>query len=296
MAQNITLLGASYSAVPAVTLPKTGGGTATFTDVTDTTATAEDVASGKVFFDADGVQTTGTASGGGGSTTLKMGVIRPDAELIQTYTYDKYIVQDEGVTFPAYTTSQTTLIASSNLTPTVAVDLDTYKYYILERMLAIPTYNVSTTGKGRVEYTFDVAAFEVFEIPGNTIHAIIDPTKLYAGRTQSVYATGSGYRVIYYSGATTLTSYNSNSYGPNQAVQTPTLSSSALTLKTPTIQVRGHSTYYTSTYMNATTDVRFQYIFEVYRAPKGNLNLDGWGLWQQADHIIDCIDGGGTLT
>ena len=32
MAQNITLLGASYSAVPAVQLPKTGGGTATFID------------------------------------------------------------------------------------------------------------------------------------------------------------------------------------------------------------------------------------------------------------------------
>lgn len=32
MAQNITLLGASYSNVPAVTLPKTGGGTATFID------------------------------------------------------------------------------------------------------------------------------------------------------------------------------------------------------------------------------------------------------------------------
>lgn len=32
MAKNITLLGASYSDVPAVTLPKTGGGTATFYD------------------------------------------------------------------------------------------------------------------------------------------------------------------------------------------------------------------------------------------------------------------------
>lgn len=35
MAQNITLLGASYSAVPAVTLPKTGGGTAKFIDEED---------------------------------------------------------------------------------------------------------------------------------------------------------------------------------------------------------------------------------------------------------------------
>lgn len=32
MAQDITLLGANYSAVPAVTLPKTGGGTAKFID------------------------------------------------------------------------------------------------------------------------------------------------------------------------------------------------------------------------------------------------------------------------
>lgn len=62
MAQNITLLGASYSAVPAVTLPKTGGGTATFTDVTDTTAAAADVASGKYFYTAAGVRTQGALS------------------------------------------------------------------------------------------------------------------------------------------------------------------------------------------------------------------------------------------
>lgn len=70
MAQNITLLGASYSAVPAVTLPKTGGGTATFTDVTDTTAAAADVASGKYFYTDAGVRTQGTASGGGGTDRL----------------------------------------------------------------------------------------------------------------------------------------------------------------------------------------------------------------------------------
>lgn len=66
MAQNITLLGADYPAVPAVELPKTGGGTATFTDVTDTTAAAADVASGKYFYTSAGVKTEGTASGGGG--------------------------------------------------------------------------------------------------------------------------------------------------------------------------------------------------------------------------------------
>lgn len=67
MAQNITLLGANYSAVPGVQLPKTGGGTALFTDVSDTTATASDVASGKYFYTAAGTRTQGTSSGGGGS-------------------------------------------------------------------------------------------------------------------------------------------------------------------------------------------------------------------------------------
>ncbi len=69
MAQNITLMGASYSAVPAVSLPKTGGGTASFTDVTDTTAVASDVATGKYFYTAAGVLTQGTNSGGGGGAS-----------------------------------------------------------------------------------------------------------------------------------------------------------------------------------------------------------------------------------
>jgi hypothetical protein len=71
MSQNITLMGASYTAVPAVTLPKTGGGTARFDDATVTTATASDVASGKVFLASDGTITTGTASGGGASNIVQ---------------------------------------------------------------------------------------------------------------------------------------------------------------------------------------------------------------------------------
>lgn len=75
MAQNITLMGASYSNVPAVTLPKTGGGTARFDDASVTTATASDVASGKIFLASNGTITTGTASGGGGTLTVKTATV-----------------------------------------------------------------------------------------------------------------------------------------------------------------------------------------------------------------------------
>ena len=63
--KNISFMGAVYSDVPAVILPDAGGGVARFDDASITTATASDVASGKVFLASDGTITTGTSSGGG---------------------------------------------------------------------------------------------------------------------------------------------------------------------------------------------------------------------------------------
>ena len=76
MAQNITLMGASYPDVPSVVLPKTGGGTALFADPSGVTATASDVASGKYFLDSLGVLTAGTASGGGGASNIVTGTFK----------------------------------------------------------------------------------------------------------------------------------------------------------------------------------------------------------------------------
>ena len=116
MAQNITLMGASYSAVPAVTLPKTGGGTASFTDVTDTTAAAADVASGKYFYTASGVRTQGTNSGGGGeskntqvvqgttrTTSSTLTAIGAEMTVTKTGTYDVYWSAFRSSTSSSYT-------------------------------------------------------------------------------------------------------------------------------------------------------------------------------------------------
>ena len=115
MAQNITLLGASYSAVPTVLLPKTGGGTARFDDASVTTATAADVASGKTFLASDGTITTGTASGGGSSkntqvvqgttrtTSSTLTAIGAEMTVSKTGTYDIYWSAFRSSTSSSYT-------------------------------------------------------------------------------------------------------------------------------------------------------------------------------------------------
>lgn len=60
MAQNVIINGVTYQSVPEVNIPKSGGGTAKFTDVSDTTAVAADALSGKTFYKADGTKVTGS--------------------------------------------------------------------------------------------------------------------------------------------------------------------------------------------------------------------------------------------
>lgn len=60
---DITLFGENYRDVPAVELPKTGGGKVRFTDVSDTTATSSSVLDGKYFYTASGEKTVGSNQG-----------------------------------------------------------------------------------------------------------------------------------------------------------------------------------------------------------------------------------------
>lgn len=63
MAQEIMVAGAIYEDVPSVRLPDSNGVFHPFTDTSDTTAVAADVAQGKTFHLADGSAATGTAAG-----------------------------------------------------------------------------------------------------------------------------------------------------------------------------------------------------------------------------------------
>lgn len=82
MAQNVIINGVTYSNVPEVDIPKSGGGTAKFYDTTGSDGAAGDVLSGKKVFGAQGEvtgsmpdngSTSGTISTKAGTVTIPAG-------------------------------------------------------------------------------------------------------------------------------------------------------------------------------------------------------------------------------
>lgn len=259
---------------------------------TDVTVSASELVSGSqtITANANNIDVTNLASVDVlVKPILKMGVIRPDAEIVKTWGYDVSLVNDWELTVPAYSTSAQTIKASEAATGTYTLDYTNYDYFMLQRMLSIPTYSITSKGKGRVEYWLGIYGYEVVTVPASTYHALIDDTA-YTSRNTVMAATGYTYRSIYWNTTTTISPYATGVYSTVQTVVAPTISSGVVTVNTPTVTIRGSTTYFTSTYFNAITDIRYQWIAELYRAPKANLNLDGWGMEQQLKHIVDCVE------
>lgn len=75
MAQNVIINGVTYASVPEVDIPKSGGGTAKFYDVSAADATAANVLNGKKFGGASGLDTGSMPNNGatGGTINTKNG-------------------------------------------------------------------------------------------------------------------------------------------------------------------------------------------------------------------------------
>lgn len=219
--------------------------------------------------------------------TLAKILMRPDTEFLQRYTHDSLLVEDDGITIPAYSSSSTTILAAANLTPTITLDYANYNYYAVEAFLTIPTYNTDTPAKGRNEYGIGAVLYELLDVPANTFIAA-NGTKYTSRAVGAVLA--SAYRLLYWSSASALGVYTATSYGVAQVAAAPTVSSGKWTIKAPSVAMRGSTTYLTSAVWGTITDIRRQYVIEVYRAPKDNLNVDAWGLNQLADKILSDVN------
>ena len=240
--------------------------------------------------DSDGTLITGSMTG----PPLKMGVIRPDAELVKTWSYDKLWVTDDEGTIPSYTTSATTIHTGAAITPTESLALSDYHYFILFRCITIPIYNTTTKEAGRPDYSVTSGLYEVAEVPGDTFTSL-DGTQTYASRYTSIYVVGAGYRMPYWTGASKFSVYTASTYGVHQTVAAPTVSSTSsatptLTIKDPNLYIRGSATYMTSSAWGKMTDIRRQYVIELYRVSKANDTLGGWGIWSQMQHIRNCVN------
>ena len=77
MAQNVIINGVTYSNVPEVDIPKSGGGSAKFYDTAGATAGAADILTGKKAYGASGEVSGSMANNGstGGSISTKAGTV-----------------------------------------------------------------------------------------------------------------------------------------------------------------------------------------------------------------------------
>lgn len=150
--KNITLLGASYSDVPAVQLPRTEGGTATFYDASETeTITANGTYD--VTYDASVV--VNVSGGGGASQTIYSGTSDPSSSLGSIG--DIYIKASSGGSLEGYPESYESsgMNSTSNLSACIGKSADA----------GTSTSNVYSSGQsttGIVDYSFDLS-----NIPSN---------------------------------------------------------------------------------------------------------------------------------
>ena len=104
MAQTVVIAGAMFQDVPAISVPDSSNVYHAFTDVSDTTAAASDVAQGKYFYTAGGVRTAGTSSGGGSVLIHKNitanGRYSASSDNVDGYSSVQVDVPQQGIVIP----------------------------------------------------------------------------------------------------------------------------------------------------------------------------------------------------
>lgn len=130
-------------------------GTTVLIDLTDTTATAADVAQGKIFYGRDGVRTAGTSSGSVSGQGLYCGTSTPAASLGENG--DLFFLMQSGGSVEAYPAAYTAegMNSTSNLEHCIGVSA-------ADGSGSSNVYSSGSGTTGHAYYTFDLSS-----IPSN---------------------------------------------------------------------------------------------------------------------------------
>jgi len=282
MAHDVTLMGATYPDVPAILVPS-GQGTARYTDVTDTTATAADVTQGKQFYAADGTLTAGTGSGGSAtiegtydSATQSLALSTDGTiaawwggvgyELLGDVEWSAAISEATNWPFTPTTTAKnltwtTSITTTANANATIdrvgkgyhgeteTLDFGVYNYVFFEDCFVHYEYTSPEASLGKVHTIYDgfTSVYHYGARPRVASGAIVRPDATHYGTYGScVYSAALiGYRTA----AGTFQLANNATYGVGVANVAPSPNSTSsvkpdyFNVRTPTVSIRAHNTY-----------------------------------------------------
>ena len=216
--------------------------------------------------------------------------IRPDAQLIKTFTADQmaYGNLNKNVRATGYSTSNVDIItAGTTLDNTDCVyDSTNYDYFVAIRTLTIPQYGDIGTGKGMSDQAWSIAGYSFFQPPSEQYNYISTQTGQSYSNTAIQVVGYTAYKTLYWNTETALALTTQATYGIIQVPTAPAISSNKIRIRNPVVRWRGNTNQFSETYYNYLNDIRVQYVIEIYRAPKNNLNINGWGLEEQFNRLI----------
>ena len=209
-------------------------------DITDTTAAAADVASGKYFYNVAGNKTAGTSSGGGGG---EYGWLGQNATVVQTYNSLTYSLSETSYSTWTPSTTSTKILDAQTFGQFTLTDLGTYDYYLLETFNFTPVRVAgayTTTTIERYLWMVVYGFYKGYSTVGAVVSQTPDVTNGYT------YAT----RWLFYYGSTGVLGLAvSSNYGvfPYNDTVSSDYTTIIKNITTPQINARCSTSYFTTT-------------------------------------------------